>query len=297
MMRVKRLLAMGLSLAVLAGSMAVLPAEAAKKGTISRVGSKSRTVRVGSEFDLEVRRNGVRESKCYWRIGDSSILRFEDSDRSERYDDEIELVAKKAGTTKVSCENLTTGGKIYYTITVKKSSMTISRVGSSSRTVRVGNDFELEVRKNGSMSDSKIKWYIGDSSILAFEDGDRYGDDVELIAKKSGTTTVKAKNLYTGGAISYKITVKAASKTISRVGSSSKTVRLGDDIDIEVRKNGSIRDDEIKWYIGDSSILAFEDGDRYGDDVEVIGKKSGTTTVKAKNLYTGGYITYNVTVK
>ena len=52
----KRVVALALTAVVAAGSIA-LPAEAAKK-TISRIGNKNRTVSTGSEFELEVRRNG-----------------------------------------------------------------------------------------------------------------------------------------------------------------------------------------------------------------------------------------------
>ena len=83
----------------------------------------------------------------------------------------------------------------------------IARVGNKNRTVYVGNEFDLEVREGSKVKDKHMKWSVGNSSILGFEDGDRYGDDVELIAKKKGTTTVKCKNLLTGGSISYKVTV------------------------------------------------------------------------------------------
>lgn len=201
-----RFLAIALSAIVAAGSIAPVTAEAASN-TISRVGSKERSVYVGKEFDLEVRKNGsFSDNKIYWTIGDTSIVKFDDNDR---YDDDIELKAVKAGTTKVTAKNLITGGKIVYKVTVKKASgsIYISRVGKATKTVEVDDDIELRVKKGSGLKNSQIKWSIADTSILRFEDGDNLGTEVEVEARRTGTTKVTAKNLKTGGKIVYTIKV------------------------------------------------------------------------------------------
>ena len=294
----KKILVTLLSAVLLAGSIAV-PAEAASNDyKVSRVGEKSKTVYVGKELELKVKKLGakkVKDSQLKWTIKDTSILQFDDNDR---YDDEVELKAKKAGKTTVTCKNLATGGKLTYTITVKKSSQTISRIGNATRTEYVGDKFELAVKKNGGISDNKIHWSIKDTSIIGFADDDRYDDDIELKAKKAGTTKIYAKNLITGNKISYTITVKKASgtNTISRIGDKTKTVRLGDDIELEVKKGSKLKNNQIKWTISDTSILKFDDGERIGTEVELDAKKIGTTKVTAKNLATGKKIVYTVKV-
>ena len=154
----KKILALALATAVAAGSLGVVPAEAytdsslgAKK--IGRVGAATKTVYKGGELDLEVRKGtGLRESDIKWSIGNTNILRFDD----DRYDDEVEVRALKAGTTKVTAKNLKTGGKIVYTVKVKAPKQTISRVGNKARTVTAGNEFELRVKKGGNFSDSNL---------------------------------------------------------------------------------------------------------------------------------------------
>lgn len=183
-------------------------------------------------------------------------------------------------------------------VSVEAASVTLSRVGKKERSVTVGKEFELEVKKSGKLSDKKIKWSIGDTSIVKFDDDDRYGDDIDLKAVKAGTTTVKAKNLDSGKSVSYKITVKKAKAdyTIKKVGSTSKTVEVDDDIELEVKKGASLKESQIKWSISDTSILRFEDGDNKGSEVEVEARKKGTTKVTAKNTKTGEKIVYTIKV-
>jgi hypothetical protein len=89
---------------------------------------------------------------------------------------------------------------------------------------------------------------------------------------------------------------KQGTSTISRVGSATKTVELGDDIDVKVTKGSGLSNSDITWSIGDTSILRFEDGDKTGTEVEVEARKIGTTKVTVKNLHTGGKIVYTIKV-
>jgi len=262
-------------------------------GTISAIGSASRTVTVGDEFELEVRKNGgINDSDLTWYTSNKSVVKVDDDDRS---DDEIELKAVSPGTARITCKNKVTGGKIIYTVTVNKASKTISRIGAAARTVRVGDEFELEVKKNGGIKDSDLYWYTSNANIVKVDDDDRSDEEIELKAVGTGTAKITCKNKITGGKIIYTVTVKKATGTISRVGSSTVYVELGDEEDIEVRKSG-LTNSQIKWYITDATILGFEDGDNTGSEVEVYGKKLGTTKVYAKNLTTGGKIYYTVKV-
>lgn len=295
----KRLLALALATAVAAGSLGVVPAEAYTDSSlgsnrIGRVGTATKSVYKGSDFDLEVRKGtGLSENKIKWSIADTSIVKFDDDDR---YDDEIELRAVKVGKTKVTAKNLVTGGKIIYTINVKASKNTISRVGNASRTAKVGNVFELEVKKNGNFSDNNLYWTTSNSSVVKIVDDDRYDNDIELKALKAGTAKITCNNKITGGRIIYTVTVKKGSGIISRVGGTSRTIEVGDDVDLRVNKSGSLTNSQIKWSISDTNILRFEDGDNIGTDVEIEGKRTGTAKVTAKNLVTGGRIIYTINV-
>ena len=295
MRKTTRFLALALSAVLAAGSFAPTVAEAASN-TISRVGNKERSVYVGKEFELSVKKNGsFSDNKIKWTIADTSIVKFDDDDR---YDDEIELRAVKKGTTKVTANNLNTGGKIVYTVTVKKSSNTISRVGEKERSVKAGKEFELSVKKNGNFSDNEIYWTIGDTSIVKFDDDDRYVNDIDLKAVKAGTTKVTAKNLITGGKIVYTVTVKKAANNyyISRVGSASRTVEVDDDVELRVNKGTALSASQIEWSIADTSILRFEDGRNTGTEVEVEARRTGTTKVTAHNLHTGGKLVFTIKV-
>ncbi len=291
----KKMLALALAAVVAAGSLTVAPADAATVGAnnIKRVGNAKQTVYNGEDFELEVRTGkNVRDKHLYWTTSNKNIVRVIDDDRS---DDEIELLAMKKGTAKITCKNKLTGGKLVYTITVKTPKKTISRVGAAKRSVTVGNELELRVKKNGNLADRYLYWTTSNKNIVKIADDDRSDDEIELRAVKAGTAKITCKNKYTGGKIVYTVTVKSGSKKISRVGSASRTVEVGDDIELNVKKNG-LKNNQIKWTIKDTSILRFEDGDNIGSEVEVAGRRAGTTKVYAKNLTTGGKITYTVTV-
>lgn len=294
----KKVLALALAAVVTAGSLAVVPVDAYTDSSlgsrlIGRVGSSTKSVTKGSEFELEVRKGTrVRDNDIKWTIGNTSVVKFDDDDR---YDDEIELRAVGKGTTKVTANNLLTGGKMTYTVTVKDSSKTISRIGNANRTVTEGNEFELEVRKNGGIQDKDLYWYTSNKNIVKVIDDDRTDEEIELRAVAPGKATITCKNQITGGKVYYYVTVDEADKLIYRVGNKTKTVEVGDDLELEVRKSG-LKESQIKWTIGNTKLLSFEDGDNYGSEVELEAKRTGTTTVTAKNLYTGGKLVYTVKI-
>lgn len=295
------MLALGLAAAVAAGSLSVAPASAYTDSSLSynkigRVGTATKTVYDGDEFELEVRKGtGVRESEISWSISNKNVVDFEDYDYDDRYDDEIELRAIGKGTAKVTAKNLNTGGRIIYTVKVKEPKQTISRVGAKERTVKAGNEFELRVKKNGGLRDNDLYWTSLNTNIVKIVDDDRSDDDIELRAVKAGKAKIVCKNEVTGGKIYYTVNVEKASMKISRVGAKERKVEVGDDIELSVKKSG-LSNSQIKWSIADTSILRFEDGDNVGAEVEIEAKRTGKTQVVAKNLYTGGKIYYTVTV-
>lgn len=298
-MKKKRLAAVLLGLSLVASSFNLASAQAAEpKPTSVKLTVSSKTAYAGSEFELRTKTTPTNAEDDYlvWSItGKSGIIKFEDSDRTG---DEMEFIALKKGTTTVQVKIKGTDKKDTVKVTVKDPVYLISRVGAKTRSVTAGDKFELEVRKIGSIKNKNLKWSIGDKSIVKFVSTDLSDDDVELKALKAGTTTVKCKNLVTGGSISYKITVKKVSSSsyITRIGSANRTVEVDDDIELKVRKGSALSASQIKWTIKDTSILRFDDGDNVGTAVEVEGRKVGTTTVTAKNLKTGGKLVFTVKV-
>ncbi len=294
----KKMLTLALAAVVMAGGIATAPASAYTDSSlgsknIGKIGNTTKTVSKGSDFELEVRKGrNVRDNNIKWSIGNTSVVRFDDDDR---YDDEIELRAVGKGTTKVTATNLLTGGKIVYTIKVTTPMKTITRVGAEARTVRVGNEFELEVAKRGGIQDKDLYWYTSNKNIVKVVDDDRTDEEIELRAMGIGTAKISCHNRITGGKIVYTVTVKKASPLIARVGAVTKVVEVGDDIEISVRKS-ALTEKQIKWTISDTSKLRFEDGDNLGSEVELEARKTGTVKVTAKNLVTGGSIVYNVKI-
>lgn len=204
----KRLTATITALALALTVFAVPVSAAGGNNWIERVGKAARTVNPGQEFELKVNHGrGLDDDQIKWTISNVNIVKFDDNDR---FDDEIELKAVKAGTAKVTANNQETGGKLVYTITVKAANqgVWIERVGKATRYVEADDDIELKVRKGAGLKNNQIKWTIGNTNLLRFENGDNLGKEVELEAKgKTGTTKVTAHNLKTGGKIVYTVKI------------------------------------------------------------------------------------------
>lgn len=179
---------------------------------ISRAGAATRSVTVGSRFELKVRTTprDAEDDYLVWSIvGNSGVVRFEDYDRTG---DEAELVAVKAGTARVRCSIRGKSSKYSKTFTVKvtkaaKSTGTgLTRVGKKTKTVEAGEDLDLKVKVNGSLGRRYLKWTIKDTSILGYDD-DRYGRELEVKGRRTGKTTVTCKNLKTGKTVTYTVWV------------------------------------------------------------------------------------------
>lgn len=200
-----------LSLAILA----VTPAHASgpKPTKITAISSKSVTVSVGNEFELKVKLTPVNAEDDYLRwsiVSGKNVVNFADSDR---YDDEVDFRAVKTGTAKIRCKIAGTNKKVDFTVKVKKSASTgkLTRVGVQKRSVYVGQEFELEVKRSAGVNESDLQWTIDNPSIVGFEDyDDQYeGDDeMDFIALKKGTTVITCKDKKSGSKISFTITVQ-----------------------------------------------------------------------------------------
>ena len=262
MKKTSRNLALALGTVLAVGSIAPAIAEAESR-VISRVGAEKRTVYAGREFELEVAKKGdVVDDKLEWTIKDKKIVRFDDDDR---YDDDIELRAVKAGTTTVTCKNLLTGKSVSYTIVVEdlpvkeeKPTLTVEKV-------------EESVEKAKKTSEQAVK------------------TEAKETAKPSGQAEKTATK-------SEDKSEKKASLTLTAVGSQTRTIESDDDTDLRVKISDKSKAGQIVWSIADTSILRFEDGDNKGTEVEVDARKTGTTKVTAKDPATGKTVVFTIKV-
>lgn len=170
---------------------------------------KKKTVKKGNYFELYARvspYNADDDSLVWSIVKGKNIIRFEDYDRDG---DEQEFIALKKGTAKVCCRIAGTNKKAYTTVVVKKASSkgTIKRIGPKTRTIAVGEDFDLEVRKSAGVKYKNLRWSIKNTSVVRFEDYNRYGDDVEFRAVSAGKTKITCKNKKTGKSVSFTIKV------------------------------------------------------------------------------------------
>ncbi len=68
---------------------------------LSKIGKTTKVVELYDDFDLEVKKGySIQKKQLKWKIENPKIVGFEDRDRRG---DEVEFVAKKIGTTKVTC--------------------------------------------------------------------------------------------------------------------------------------------------------------------------------------------------
>lgn len=187
---------------------------------------------------------------------------------------------------------------------IQAASQTISVKGSANRTVTVGKKFELEIQELKSVSDKYLKWTVSDTSIAAYEDKDRYGDDIDLIAKKAGMTKVTCENTKTKEKAVFTITVKNGTSSntgkITLVGDAKRTVTEKQEFELRVKRSNGAKERNLRWTIANDKIVRFEDIDdaNEGDDeMEFVAKKAGTTTIKCTDTATNQSVSFTITVK
>ncbi len=268
---------------------------------LTRVGTATRTVEQGQEFELKVKMTpaNANDDKLTWKISSGSgVIVFDDNDR---HDDDIEFWAKKPGTAKVKCY-VTGNSKVSVTFTVKVKKPTtaksITRYGAASLTKNVGDEFELKVSKSRGLSDNDLTWTIADKSIVAFDDTDLYDDEVDFRALKAGKTkiTCKIRNSTASSAkVTFTVTVKKGAGTITNRGSLTRTVRKGQEFDLEVIKSG-VNDRQLTWSIANNSIVVFDDYEIHDDEMEFRARNVGKTTITCSITGTNTKVTFTVTV-
>lgn len=65
------------------------------------------------------------------------------------------------------------------------------------------------MKKSKGVSDRKLKWSIENTKCVGFEPGEKkWGDEVEFIAKKPGTTKITCTNTTTGKSVTFTVEVE-----------------------------------------------------------------------------------------
>ena len=100
-------------------SLSVMPtvsADSYKKPTkVTAISKKTISVKKGRQFELKVFANGDDDYLRWSIIKGKNIVKFDDYDR---YDDEVEFIAKKKGTAKVKCYIKGTKKSVVFTVKV-----------------------------------------------------------------------------------------------------------------------------------------------------------------------------------
>ena len=177
---------------------------------VTKIVSTDKNLTVGEEFKLKATVTPVDadDDGLRWKIvGKKGIVRFDDDDDS---DDEVELKAIKAGTTKVRCSIIGKGKKFSKTITLKvKKAKKVKTPKDFKKNVKteVWDDFDLELNNNFKGAPSDLEWSIADSNIVEFKLDDDDEREAEFRAKNVGKTTVTCRNKRTGQKMQFIVEV------------------------------------------------------------------------------------------
>lgn len=174
----------------------------------------------------------------------------------------------------------------------------ISAVGKQTRTVYVGDEIELKVKMySRSADDDYLRWKIlSGSKNIKFDGDDRDGDDAEFKAKKVGTAKVRCYILGTKKVVDFTVKVKKAPKKIRADGKTTKTVEIGDDFDLEIKKYAGLKNSSLKWSIENKKIVNFHDRVRSGKEVEFDALRLGKTKVTCTDTKTKQKVVFNIRV-
>lgn len=199
MKKLKRFLLVLTAAVMVSTGMGIIPVHADDdddvRPTKVTVSKSAYTVTAGREFKVKAKvyPKYADEDDVRWQIiSGKKYVRFDDDDRD---DNEVEMKALRPGEAKVRCyvkgrDKKSSGDVVTIIVKKRKPNYMFSKVGSSTKVIEVGDDFELKVKKGHSVRDSQLKWKIDNSSIVRFDDDDRTDAEVEFKALRTGTTKV-----------------------------------------------------------------------------------------------------------
>lgn len=156
----------------------------------------------------------------------------------------------------------------------------IKKLNYSSRTVKIGSKFKLRAYASPrDCEDDYLKWKTSNKKIVAFEDRDRTGNDMEFIAKKAGKATITCYISGTNIKKTCKVTVKTSGKAKIVVDDKYIEIDKGEWEDIEARLvGGKYKNRGLRYKVSNSRIIKVKKGKVYG---RRVGKAKITITAKA----------------
>lgn len=167
----------------------------------------------------------------------------------------------------------------------------ITKLNYSSRTVKIGSKFKLRAYATPyDFEDEYLRWKTSNSKVVAFEDRDRTGDDMDFIAKKAGTAYITCYISGTNIKKTCKITVKHYGKAKIVVDEKYMEVDRGEWEDIEANLvGGKYKNRKLTYKVSNSRIARVKNGKVYG---KRVGRTKITIRAKAnKNVKKVVYVT------
>ena len=119
-----KILSLVMAVLVLACVFCVTPVSADyynKPTKVTAISKKKSSVKKGKQFELKVFANGDDDYLRWKIVKGKNVVKFDDYDR---YDDEVEFIAKKRGTAKIKCYINGTKKSVVFTVKVTRAEKT-----------------------------------------------------------------------------------------------------------------------------------------------------------------------------
>lgn len=154
----------------------------------------------------------------------------------------------------------------------------IVKLSATSKTVEVGNKFELYAFTSPyDCEDNYLVWNTSNNKVVAFEDYDRTGDEMDFVAKKAGTATITCIISGTNIKKTCKITVTSAGKARIKVDDKHMSIDVGEWEDIDAKLiGGKYKNRKLTYKVANKKIAKVKRG-------RVYGKKAGHTKITIRS--------------
>lgn len=157
----------------------------------------------------------------------------------------------------------------------------ITRLSSTSKTVRTGKEFEIKAYTGlRDFDEDDLVWSVNNTKIVKFEDRDRTGDDMDFVAGKAGTTYITCQIRGTDEKKTCKVKVTER-KGKARIAVEDKTMDVdqGEWEDIEAKLvGGNYKNRKLTYKVSNKKIIRVKRGKVYG---RRVGRAKITIRAKA----------------
>lgn len=157
----------------------------------------------------------------------------------------------------------------------------ITRLSSTSKTVRTGKEFEIKAYTGlRDFDEDDLVWSVNNTKIVKFEDRDRTGDDMDFVAGKAGTAYITCQIRGTDEKKICKVKVTER-KGKARIAVEDKTIDVdqGEWEDIEAKLvGGNYKNRKLTYKVSNKKIIRVKRGKVYG---RRVGRAKITIRAKA----------------